>query len=183
MALCMQLCQTPPPPQGWESGSETSHGIVCIAQSCTLFGNTDRTEHSWSSRRALFLDLQNPAQCNGTVTAWNYCFYRIESASDTNYIVDFVVYRRIGSSGNYEPVQSSNRIVDMTGNQLAALNSDFNCTRIQLRESEMFQIQEDIVLGACLSNGRNDHEVLDILATRVTNTLYATGGCTGSGVK
>jgi len=92
-------------------------------------------EHSLSSLRGLFLDLQNPAPCNGTVTAWNYCFYRIESASDINYIVDFVVYRRIGS--NYQLVES--RTVDMSGPQLARLNSDFMCDTISLQESEMLR--------------------------------------------
>ena len=133
--------------------------------------------HSLSSAKGLFLDLQNPAQCSGIVTAWNYCFYRIESASDLNYIVDFVVYRRRQGSSDYDLVQSSYRTVDMTGNQLAALNSHFNCLTITLPESEMFEIQEDDVLGACLNDAGNDQKMLDILAESVTNTLYVTDGC------
>ena len=136
--------------------------------------------HSLSSAKGLFLDLQNPAQCSGIVTAWNYCFYRIESTSDLNYIVDFVVYRRMGSSDDYQLVQSSYRTVDMTGNQLAALDGHFNCFTIQLPESEMFEIQEDDVLGACLNDKGDDHKVLDILAKSVTSTLYVTDGCTES---
>ena len=135
--------------------------------------------HSLSSAKGLFLDLQNPAQCSGIVTAWNYCFYRIESTSD-NYIVDFVVYRRMGSSDDYQLVQSSYRTVDMTGNQLAALDGHFNCFTIQLPESEMFEIQEDDVLGACLNDKGDDHKALDILAKSVTSTLYVTDGCTES---
>jgi len=156
----------------------TGHGTICTAQSCTPFGNTDRMERGLSSARGLFLDLQNPAPCNGTVTAWNYCFYRIESASDINYIVDFVVYRRMGS--NYQLVES--RTVDMSGPQLAALNSDFMCDTISLQESEMFEIREADVLGACLNDEGNNQKMLDILAESVTNTLYATDGCTQSGI-
>ena len=78
----------------------------------------------------------------------------------------------------YRLVENSNTTVDLSGNQLAALNSDFNCTRIPLPESEMFQIQEGDVLGACLNDAGNNHQVLEILAENVTNTLYATDGCT-----
>ena len=134
-------------------------------------------ERSQSSAKALFLDLQNLAQCSGTVTAWNYCFYRIESASDQNYIVDFVVYRRRQESSVYDLVQSSYRTVGMTGNQLAALDGHFNCFTIPLSESEMFQIQEDDVLGACLNDAGNNHKPLDVLAEGVSNTLYVTDGC------
>jgi len=129
-----------------------------------------------SSAKGLFLDLQNPAPCNGTVTAWNYCFYRIESASDLNYLVDFVVYRRRGS--NYLLVESTT--VDMSGRQLAALNSDFMCDTISLQESEKFEIREADVLGACLNDEGNNQKMLDILAESVTNTLYVTDGCTQS---
>ena len=160
----------------------TGHGTVCTGQSCTSVGNTDRSEHSQSDAKALFLDLQNPAQCSGTVTAWNYCFYRIESALNQTYIVDFVVYRRVGSGNIYRLVENSNTIVDLSGGQLAALNSDFNCTRTPLPESEMFEIQESDVLGACLNEVGSNHKVLDILAESVTNTLYAIVGCTESGV-
>ena len=93
------------------------------------------------------------------------------------------MYRTVGNrnSGNYELVENSNTIVDLSGDQLAALDSDFNCTRIPLPESEMFEIQEDDVLGACLNDVGNNHKVLDILAESVTNTLYAADGCTESG--
>jgi len=133
-------------------------------------------ERGSSSAKGLFLDLQNPAPCNGTVTAWNYCFYRLESASDLNYLVDFVVYRRMGS--NYQLVES--RTVDMSGPQLARLNSDFMCDTISLQQSEMFEIREADVLGACLNDEGNDQKMLDILAESVTNTMSVTAGCTQS---
>jgi len=78
----------------------------------------------------------------------------------------------------YDLVDS--RRVDMSGGQLAALNSDFNCTRIPLHQSEMFEIRENDVLGACLNDEGNNQKMLDILAESVTNTLYVTGGCTQS---
>jgi len=137
-------------------------------------------EHSLSSAKGLFLDMQNPAPCNGTVTAWNYCFYRIESASDINYIVDFVVYRRRGNGVMYDLVESMT--VDMSGGQLEDLNSHFTCDTISLQESEMFEIREADVLGACLNDEGNNQKMLDILAESVTNTLYVTDGCTQSGV-
>jgi len=141
----------------------------------------DRMEHTQSSATGLFLDFENQqALCSGTVTAWNYCFYRIESDPNTNYTVDFVVYRRRGSGNNYDLVERSYRTVDMSGGQLVALNSDFNCTRIPLHQSEMFDIQEDDVLGACLSDVGVNQRMLDILAESVTNTLYVTDGCTQS---
>ena len=134
-------------------------------------------EHTLSTAKGLFLDLQNPAQCSGIVTAWNYCFYRVDSASDLNYIVDFVVYRRRPDSSNYNLVESSKRTFGMTGNQLAALDGHFNCYTIQLPESAMFEIQEDDVLGACLNDAGNNHKPLDVLAESISNTLYVTDGC------
>ena len=157
----------------------TGHGTICTAQSCTSFGNTDQIRRSDSSAKGLFLDLQNPAQCSGIVTAWHYCFYRLESSSDINYIVDFVVYRRRQGSNDYDIVESSYRTVDMSGNQLRALNN-FNCRTVQLPASDMFEIQEDDVLGACINDEGNDQKMLDILAESVTNTLYVTDGCTES---
>ena len=63
----------------------------------------------------------------------------------------------------------------MSGGQLAALISDFTCTTIPLQESEMFEIQEQDVLGACLRDEGANQRMLDILAESVTNTLYVTG--------
>jgi len=88
------------------------------------------------------------------------------------------VYRRMGS--NYQLVESSYRTVDMSGSQLEDLNSDFTCDTISLQESEMFEIREADVLGACLNDEGNNQKMLDILAESVTNTLYVTDGCTQS---
>ena len=145
-----------------------------------MSGNTDRMEHTPSSATGLFLDFENPAPCSGTVTAWNYCFYRIESDPNVNYTVDFAVYRR-RNNVFYDLVES--RRVDMSGGQLAALNSDFMCDTIPLHQSEMFEIQEDDVLGACLSDVGVNQRMLDIIAGNVTNTLSVAVGCISSSIR
>ena len=71
-------------------------GEVCI------LGSTEVTETNFLNGGGQYLDFGHPAPCDGSLTAWHFCYYAadIDQFRD-NYIVEFRVWRTVdGNSFN-----------------------------------------------------------------------------------
>ncbi len=96
---------------------------------------------SEDSSLGLFLNLESRAQCNGTVTAYHYCYY--DPNTNMMVVVFFMVFRESGSV--YNLVEGSHmkvtRKIDGSG-----------CDVLQLDETQQFQVQENDIIAACTVN-------------------------------
>lgn len=97
-----------------------------------------------------------PAQCNGTVTSWQYCYYNVnpdddcdESSDDTvSYRSVFLVYRKTGES-TYAPVPGTRKVVTLTPG-CSSRGAQLPCQEVALSPSEQFKVQQNDIIAACL---------------------------------
>ena len=66
-----------------------------------IIGTNDETAFTAERHRRFYLNVADPAPCNGTINSWRYCFYKPFSIDDGHdYKTTFAVYRRVGT--NYQ---------------------------------------------------------------------------------
>ena len=149
--------------------------------SCPLLGSNIQTAFSQSNRERLFLNFGAPAQCNGTVTSWRYCYYNTytqsggddddddddddDSNSNSNgngcgstqtYTSKFLVYRQT-SATTYEPVPGSTRTVTLS--LRCPRDGGFRCREETLTQNEQFSIQENDIIAACLMDDSSTNPI------------------------
>ena len=133
-------------------------------QTCPVFG-TDLTEKKPvpPTRAGLFLNFESPAQCNGTATAWHYCYYGRDITDPFVFAADFVVYRKTSLNSNeYERVALKSVVKSPDDLQ----STGFHCETVTLEQSEYFEVQEDDIIGACLIED-GTQTLLNILSHQV----------------
>ena len=81
---------------------------MCVAlcrvsgQSCGTIGNSDDSELSENTQQRFYLDINNEATCNGTITNWTVCYYGPSDPGRSSYWATYAVYRRNDSAGGDE---------------------------------------------------------------------------------
>ena len=128
---------------------------------CPLLGSKIETRFLQSSRERLFMNFGAPAQCNGTVISWRYCYYNInpdddcaESSDDTvSYRSVFLVYRKIGDS-TYAPAPETRKVVTLTPG-CSSQRAQLPCQEVALSPSEQFKVQQNDIIAACLPSVRS----------------------------
>lgn len=138
--------------------THTAAGSMVAAQgsssdTCPLLGSKIEQPVSQSSRERLFMNFGAPAQCNGTVTSWRYCYYNRypddECDDAESYRSVFLVYRKFGgSTSTYIPVLESRRSVRIT--LRCPRDGGFRCREVTLSRSEQFTVQQNDIIAACL---------------------------------
>ena len=138
--------------------------LFSIAQSCGKIGNDDDSELRERTERRFYLDINNPATCNGTITSWTVCYYGPGQATvNTNYWATYAVYRRSGSGGGerYERVSGIFSAVrataDVIRNNLEPLadgliqEGGFLCYNDSVDTSNSpLPVQAGDIIGACV---------------------------------
>ncbi len=142
--------------------------VHALTQPCQEdFGSDLPNPISEDSSLGLFLNLENRAQCSGTVTAYHYCYYDL-SSEDVR-IVFFMIFRENGSE--YSLVEGSLRRVTRTNAQV----NGFGCDEVQLNEDQQFQVQENDIIAACTVE-HSDSRPLHVHASSGGGFLYELNG-------
>ena len=105
----------------------------------------------------LLLDFGSPAQCSGTVTAWNYCFHHPQGPNPQgmpDYQAKFVLYRRDeGGSGPNRymavPMSVSTLSLSLEGPPSGA---PVSCGALNL--TRPISVKKNDVVGVCLRENR-----------------------------
>ena len=133
-------------------------------QTCPRFGSALTILSTFrSAETKIFINFDSPSQCNGTVTAWNYCYIRPQGQEGDRVGVRFLVYRESGG-GIYNVLPNS--LYTLVANY-QDLSPTSQCSSIVLNASLQFRIQENDVASACIiddgdirplyvTNGRSD---------------------------
>ena len=137
---------------------------MCVAAICSVSGQTcnctigrnDDSELNEGTDQRFYLDVNNPATCNGTITNWTVCYYgRSDSGS---YWATYAVYQRMGSGDDeyYERVSEMFTAVTSTmdvGFSDGLNQMGFNCYTdfIDIGNSPL-TIQAGDIIGACVFN-------------------------------
>ena len=130
--------------------------VICSVsgQACTI-GRNDMSEQDVRTDQRFYLDVNNQATCNGTITNWTVCYYgRSDSGS---YWATYAIYRRMGSGEDesYENVSELFRAVRTTLN--IADDADgpnqegFNCYTDLIDTGDLpLTIRAGDIIGACV---------------------------------
>ena len=142
--------------------------VICSVsgQTCNIGRNNDSVLSERTEQR-FYLDVNNPATCNGTITNWTVCYYG-RSDSDT-YLATYAVYRIIsfGEDEYYERVSEVFTAVTATTNVgfSDVLNEiGFNCYTdlIDVGDSPL-TIHAGDIIGACVFDPSGPRRELDIV--------------------
>ena len=103
------------------------------------------------------MNFEAPSLCYGTVTQWNYCYYRLGHVSD-RLGVKFMVYRESSMTGTYSVVPGSMHVLVANYLDLEA-NLDLyrGCGNVVLDSSCWFQIQPNDIISACIIEDRDSN--------------------------
>ena len=119
--------------------------------------------------RRFYLNIADPAPCNGTITRWRYCYYGPSSLLSASYRVTFAVYRNdmTDSGGLYYQRVSRTFTADRVATSQNPISSGFNCHDELDIGSEAVEIQRGDIVGACIFDP-NDylifvHSQLDVV--------------------
>ena len=124
-------------------------------QTCGIIGNNVEQSFVRDSDRRFFLNTQDPAQCNGTVNGFQYCYYSHSSIA-VSYAFTFAVYRET-SPGSYSNVSEA-----FTAERSPNFAVEFTCLNFSL--SNQIPIQSGDMIGACIYDPPN----LDSVSRRET---------------
>lgn len=124
------------------------------AQTCGDIGNVAQ-EFTESRERNFFLNIQDPAACDGTVTEFQYCYYRTDQLS-VGHLFTFAVYRETSEGSNtYTPVSDAFN----TGTGFFSHGSDsFTC--LTYNPGLAIVIQAGDMIGACVYDPPNEGGLL-----------------------
>ena len=77
---------------------------MCDSADCVIGKKPEVFGDNIRSVSGLFLNLDNPAQCNGYVTSWNICYYVFEGEQNT---IEVGVWRNNSENENFDLVSKS----------------------------------------------------------------------------
>ena len=105
------------------------------------------------------------SQCNGTVTAWNYCH---RANGQRNGEIKFMVYREsANTTGVYNLVPNS---LYTLIEDYEHMEDEFVCHNISLNVSQQFQILQNDVISTCMTE--NSLNIISRLRKRKEQYLY-----------
>ena len=138
-------------------------GGVCQDGARTI-GSNNRIQYEAEerSRGRLYLNIENPAQCNGTITSWEYCCYLPQNRGV--YQVYFAIYRRRevghGKQKNIQ-YQNQNQILNLSVDH-DDMDGGFVCNSFV--PTEHISVQQGDIIGICLP-GTNSLDIVSNTST------------------
>ena len=134
---------------------------------CGVIG-ANLNEQNRHNASNFFLNVQDPAFCNGEITSFRYCYYQPQTLA-MEYSSMFAVYRprNISSALSYNIVSQAIKVtktIDQDG--------QFICSSVTLTVPVIVQAGD--VLGACVVSqpSNNTFAQLDIVGNNVTSDNY-----------
>ena len=142
--------------------------VICLvsSQTCTI-GRNDESEQVVRTDQRFYLDVNNPATCNGTITNWRVCYYGRSDSGLNSYWATYAIYRRMGSGADesYVKVSELFRAVRTTigfGDGADGRNREgFNCYTDSIDAGNSpLTIQAGDIIGACVFDPQ-DEDIFD----------------------
>ena len=116
-------------------------------ESCGVIGS-DSGEFDIDTAHGFYLNTQDPSPCNGTVSGFQYCYYRSSSLA-ARYEFTFAVFRET-SPESYSAVSEAYTTGRTLTNHNLGLSGAFACAGFEVMNQ--IQIQAGDVVGACIYN-------------------------------
>ncbi len=120
--------------------------------------------------------MNNPAQCNGTISSYQYCQYPTNQTANIRFNAILAVFRKVGNT--YQHVNGSDFVVEV------GMTLPFIC-RNATPSAGSVQIQPGDVLGACVSRRQgniNNRQQLNIAGNDASGFSVSGASIGGDGL-
>ena len=150
---------------------------------CGRIGTDSQKEFARQAPNSrLYLNTESPADYDGTVAEWNFCYYRPSTWDpNNNHLTAFAVYR-LGANGTQYDRVSETLTINLSNDHLEMTTVRFVCDVISPNVSLIVQAGD--VLGACIrdlgSTNTDEPNILGRAATGHTLLRSQTDLCDGS---
>ena len=121
-----------------------SQETLAQTEPCGILGHDRQTAGNRRTNRRFYLNLEDPAPCNGTVSSWEYCYYRSNNRNAMEFRAPFGIYRQEGSTYRLVSYQIN---ISITNEDIG--KDDFTCRNLS---TSVITIQEGDMVGACVND-------------------------------
>ncbi len=120
----------------------------------------------------LYLKINSPIDCNGTVTAWHFCYHSHGKNTNRDYVAQFAVYRPV--EHGYARLEGScvTAIREIAGGKLL-------CGTLTVKPDQQVVVSTGDVIGVCLSTNSRTQQLRVASKTEddgVTGAIHGTVG-------
>ncbi len=138
---------------------------------CTdrVFGNENETEYTEATDTMVYLNLNDPAKCYGTLSSYQFCHYPMTTGT---YNAFLAVFRRQGDT--YVPLMESEASLQVTVAQA------FNCSTSVPVGPGSVQIEPGDVVGVCLGPLQGSRKQLNLVGNNATG--FSVSGVSMTGI-
>ena len=120
--------------------------IIIIDRENTCRVGSSRTPSSYSGGEGTYLNINFPAECDGVITTWHYCYYpRSARANQGTYTASVALWRN--SSNQYYVVDGSVTLIEL---QPVNNSARIFCTQVLLAPANYTEIRRGDVVGVLL---------------------------------
>ena len=154
--------------------------IVHGQDTCGVIG-TNEEEKTANREHNFYLNTQNPAPCNGTITSFQFCNYRGNQNAGF-YESTFSIYR-LGASepDSYDAIVPALSARRAFGTGLGGFLGDFGCTNLTLEV--LVTVQAGDVIGGCVFDPPDNDTLQNDVVGEIddSNRYLMTTGTNGCG--
>ena len=126
--------------------------------SCSAPSNTPPQGCSGTTETGLFLDISSRVPCNGTATAWHFCYYPPTSVRNNRlYAADIGLYRETVAFGIRVYQRIRREHISKRGSDLSSSFSE-SCETRTLQPLEQFNVTVGDIFGVCIYERGADDE-------------------------
>ena len=131
-----------------------------------IIGTNDELAYTAERDKRFYLNVANPAPCNGRINSWRYCLYNPGNIDNNReYKTTFAVYREVGTG--YQKVTSSETTISLRGREMNR-SQNFNCYDIIV---DSFTVQAGDFVAACIYDPNGGSTQLDLIGEDVDGSL------------
>jgi hypothetical protein len=127
----------------------------------------------------LYLNTDNPAQSDGTITCWEYCYYPPTEPGNYHGIVLFAIFRQrtLTNVPNLQLYERQSPILNLSISIDIGLGEGFLCN--SFIPVEQVSVQQGDIIGVCLPRTNSLNIVSDTSSARLSNDrlLYEEDDC------
>ena len=119
-----------------------------IGRESTRRVGNNPTPSSYSGGEGTYLNINFPAECDGVVTAWHYCYYPgSASANQRTYTASVALWHYDNSSNQYYVVDGSVTLIEL---QPVDTLARIFCTQVLLAPANYTEIRREDIVGVLL---------------------------------
>ena len=111
--------------------------------------NPTKSDRYYNIGGFTFLNREFPAECDGEITAWNYCYYSENLTNSQTYTATVALWRYNNATGQYGVVEGSTAVLTEVYTT-RRFEADIYCRQKSLAPEKFIAVKEGDIIGVSL---------------------------------